>query len=496
MDSLYGDLPPPVSTKNNNVKNNDNNNSSGEVKSDNYIELNKYLITPSIIQKKIANIKNVNKELEIGKADENPTKNNNIDNNGENSDVKKNDSKKIEIININQSIQDDLKKISGMLKKMHHGAQDENALANKRSYQEKLSNRDLYGDIKSSKLYEGFKSNNLNRDFKNSGENATDELYDKYFIANANEDYDPSKPNDLNKIIKERKRKKIILLAAHKKKMEKEKENERHQMENNMFPFMQDEQKLINNINDKNDKKIKIKPLIGDHSISQKRIGTNGLNDNKMDDQKNIYNNLYENNNMPNTIESKDITAQNSNENVNEQAPVKKDFATRMMEKMGWKKGEGLGKDKQGIKAPLILQKVDKRSGVIVQAPIILKKTELANEKNNDSYDDEADAANSANNTVTRIIQLTNLVTIDEVDDTLKEEIEEEGSKFGNLLNINIVTDPNLLDALAVKIYCEYESSDQAKNAFNTFKERTFAGRKVKVSFVNEQEYLSQEQNK
>lgn len=148
MDSLYGDLPPPVSTQNNNVKNNDNKNSPSEVKNNNYIELNKYLITPSIIQKKIANIKNVSKELEIGKTDENSTKNSNIDNNGENSDVKKNeDSKKIEIININQSIQDDLKKISGMLKKMNHGTQDEHALVGKRSYQEKHSNRDLYGDM-------------------------------------------------------------------------------------------------------------------------------------------------------------------------------------------------------------------------------------------------------------------------------------------------------------------------------------------------------------
>ncbi|CXI92205.1 RNA-binding protein, putative [Plasmodium berghei] len=496
MDSLYGDLPPPVSTQNNNVKNNDNKNSPSEVKNNNYIELNKYLITPSIIQKKIANIKNVSKELEIGKTDENSTKNSNIDNNGENSDVKKNeDSKKIEIININQSIQDDLKKISGMLKKMNHGTQDEHALVGKRSYQEKHSNHDLYGDIKSNKLYENFKNNNLNRDFKNSDEHFTDGLYDKYFIVNANEDYDPRKPNDLNKIIKERKRKKIILLAAHKKKMEEEKENERHQMQNNGFPFIQDEQKPINNINDKNDRKIKIKPLIGENSISQKLAGSNGVNDNKMDDQKNIYNNLYENN-MPNTIESKHITGQNSNENANEQVPVKKDFATRMMEKMGWKKGEGLGKDKQGIKAPLILQKVDKRSGVIVQAPIILKKTELANENNNYPYDDKTDAANSINNVFTRIIQLTNLVTIDEVDDTLKEEIEEEASKFGNLLNISIITDSNLYDALAVKIFCEYESKDQANNAFNTFKERTFAGRKVIVSFVNEQEYLSQGQNK
>ncbi|KOB86590.1 hypothetical protein PFDG_02255 [Plasmodium falciparum Dd2] len=77
----------------------------------------------------------------------------------------------------------------------------------------------------------------------------------------------------------------------------------------------------------------------------------------------------------------------------------------------------------------------------------------------------------------------------------MKEEIEEEASKFGNLLNINIVVDKNLLDALAVKIYCEYESKDQAQNALNTFKGRTFAGRKVQASFATEEEYETLENN-
>lgn len=38
-----------------------------------------------------------------------------------------------------------------------------------------------------------------------------------------------------------------------------------------------------------------------------------------------------------------------------------------MLEKMGWKHGEGLGRDKQGIVAPLVARKTDKHSGVIVQ---------------------------------------------------------------------------------------------------------------------------------
>jgi splicing factor 45 len=38
-------------------------------------------------------------------------------------------------------------------------------------------------------------------------------------------------------------------------------------------------------------------------------------------------------------------------------------LAQRMLEKMGWKQGEGLGKSGQGIAAPLAVQKTDARSG-------------------------------------------------------------------------------------------------------------------------------------
>ena len=47
-------------------------------------------------------------------------------------------------------------------------------------------------------------------------------------------------------------------------------------------------------------------------------------------------------------------------------------MAQRMMQKMGWKEGQGLGKDGQGISTPLIMQKTDNNShGVIVSgAPL------------------------------------------------------------------------------------------------------------------------------
>ncbi|KAG6793456.1 hypothetical protein POTOM_002665 [Populus tomentosa] len=42
--------------------------------------------------------------------------------------------------------------------------------------------------------------------------------------------------------------------------------------------------------------------------------------------------------------------------------------AQRMMKKMGWKEGQGLGKQEQGITTPLIAKKTNRRAGVIVNA--------------------------------------------------------------------------------------------------------------------------------
>ena len=42
--------------------------------------------------------------------------------------------------------------------------------------------------------------------------------------------------------------------------------------------------------------------------------------------------------------------------------------AMRMMQSMGWSEGEGLGRERQGMATPIILQKTDKRTGIIVNA--------------------------------------------------------------------------------------------------------------------------------
>ncbi|KJP86910.1 hypothetical protein AK88_03419 [Plasmodium fragile] len=596
MDSLYGDLPPPVSNNSNNIVKNNDKNSSNAANKNNYIEINKFLITPAIIQKKIANIKNVNKEMhndqnngkdeaakdhkhnhmsaradsidsdiyvdrDVGHIEERATSQGEKNaSSGEKTGEK--DNTHIEnIININKLVQDDLKKISDRLHKIQrsNNRPEQNISTNHLSGQviaakvEKIKNIEV--NIKKGKLQDhssGSIRNNtgIGEPTNPPTEYFQTELYEKYFIANANEDYDPNKPNDLNKIIKERKRKKIIMLAAQKKKLEEErqleetnkmdsknahKEYDRNKnyygydqqnaaMAASKFPFESDHNNksytnsgmsLLQDETERN------RGGLYDHyDVSGRNFNARGeynprernerdttsYDDKEYGKDKKANEMFYENTNWTKLSDpSNDDYKKKNKEVANDKseevaAPVKKDFATRMMEKMGWKKGEGLGKDKQGITAPLILQKVDKRSGVIVQAPDILKK-----QKSGDGQDDNNDHGNSfsksnsnmehsnhsLNNNTSRIIRLSNLVTKDEVDDTLKEEIEEEASKFGNLLNINIAIDKNLTDAHAVKIFCEYESNDQAQNALNTFKGRTFAGRKVEAIFATQEEYNS-----
>ena len=54
-----------------------------------------------------------------------------------------------------------------------------------------------------------------------------------------------------------------------------------------------------------------------------------------------------------------------SSMNESRAAPMGK-FGAKMLQKMGWKEGSGLGKDGQGMKTPLVAKKMDSATGVIV----------------------------------------------------------------------------------------------------------------------------------
>ncbi|GER36792.1 splicing factor 45 [Striga asiatica] len=153
--------------------------------------------------------------------------------------------------------------------------------------------------------------------------------------------------------------------------------------------------------------------------------------------------------------------------------------AQRMMAKMGWKQGQGLGKQEQGITAPLVAKKTDKRGGVIVNASESNKKVKSV----------------SFNGTPTRVVLLRNMVGPGEVDDDLEGEVAEECTKFGTVTRVLIfeITEPNFPHDEAVRIFIQFERAEQATKALIELEGRFFGGRIVRACFYDEERFSNNE---
>ncbi|GER24641.1 splicing factor 45 [Striga asiatica] len=149
--------------------------------------------------------------------------------------------------------------------------------------------------------------------------------------------------------------------------------------------------------------------------------------------------------------------------------------AQKMMAKMGWKQGQGLGKQEQGITSPLVAKKTDKRGGVIVNTSESSKKVKSV----------------SFNGIPTRVVLLRNMVGPGEVDDDLEGEVAEECAKFGTVTRVLIfeITEPNFPHEEAVRIFIQFERAEQATKALIELEGRFFGGRIVRACFYDEERF-------
>ncbi|KAM1571353.1 hypothetical protein EV2_037434 [Malus domestica] len=155
--------------------------------------------------------------------------------------------------------------------------------------------------------------------------------------------------------------------------------------------------------------------------------------------------------------------------------------AQRMMAKMGWKQGQGLGRQEQGITAPLMAKKTDRRAGVIVNA------SETKPEKKAKSV--------SLNGPPTRVLLLRNMVGPGEVDDELEDEVASECAKYGTVTRVLIfeITEPNFPENEAVRIFIQFERPEETTKSLVDLDGRYFGGRVVRATFYDEERFGNNE---
>lgn len=191
------------------------------------------------------------------------------------------------------------------------------------------------------------------------------------------------------------------------------------------------------------------------------------------------------------------------------------DVAAKIMAKMGYKEGQGLGKNEQGISTALSVEKTSKNSGVIIS-----NNTNIVTNLNKEEFTMPNPLTPQLNNPLitsplnqspqesiteiiknpTKVIMLRNMVGQGEVDADLEPEVKEECSKFGEVIScliyevneglINGNRIPNaknvqVPDDQAVRIFVEFSRVESAIKAIVDLNGRYFGGRVVKGEFYN-----------
>lgn len=163
-------------------------------------------------------------------------------------------------------------------------------------------------------------------------------------------------------------------------------------------------------------------------------------------------------------------------------APKGMGLAQKLLEKMGWREGQGLGRNKQGMSTPLVAQKTAAHAGVIINA---------------DQPADKKPRLQGAafNGPPTRVLVLRNMVGPGEVDEDLEEEVGNELTKYGTVEDVMIfeVTTPGYAPEETVRIFIKFDRAEASTRALVDLQGRFFGGRQVRAAFFSEDRFDKQQ---
>ncbi|XP_037094686.1 splicing factor 45-like [Pollicipes pollicipes] len=173
-------------------------------------------------------------------------------------------------------------------------------------------------------------------------------------------------------------------------------------------------------------------------------------------------------------------------------------IAAQIMAKYGYKEGQGLGKAGQGIARALAVEKTSKRGGRIIH------EREVPGPGTPPGADlmpppppppAQPTMADILRNP-TKIVMLRNMVGAGEVDDELEAEVKEECStKYGEVVKVTILEVAGAQDVEAVRIFVEFKRVENSIKALVDLNGRFFGGRQVKARFYQQDHYDELELN-
>lgn len=201
--------------------------------------------------------------------------------------------------------------------------------------------------------------------------------------------------------------------------------------------------------------------------------------------------------------------------------------AARMMAKWGFTVGQGLGKNNEGIVAPLVHEKTSTRSGIIRQADLPLTLSTLSSTFSTLSNTTTATISSSvvstfsslSTTTHSRIVVIRNMVNAEDVDDDLEEEVQEECSrKYGPVEKVVVyicekmyvpsgytypggtnssvtTTSPTegawvpIPSEETVRVFVQFRDETIANIAYKDLITRYFSGRLLRANLFNEERF-------
>ncbi|XP_049632294.1 splicing factor 45 [Suncus etruscus] len=160
--------------------------------------------------------------------------------------------------------------------------------------------------------------------------------------------------------------------------------------------------------------------------------------------------------------------------------------AHKIMQKYGFREGQGLGKHEQGLSTALSVEKTSKRGGKIIVGDAM----EKGGSPPRPGFPDPSKKSDSNPLTEilkcpTKVVLLRNMVGAGEVDEDLEVETKEECEKYGKVGKCVIFEIPGAPDDEAVRIFLEFERVESAIKAVVDLNGRYFGGRVVKACFYN-----------